>query len=84
MAGGINRVKIGRYHIDQVLGRGAMGVVYRGKDQHTGRVVAIKTMPLAEHFDSYELQGAKDRFFREAATAGRLNHLDMVTIVDAG
>ena len=83
-AGGISRVKIGRYHIEQVLGRGGMGVVYRGKHEHTGRVVAIKTMALAEHFDAYELQGAKDRFFREAATAGRLNHPNIVTIFDAG
>jgi serine/threonine-protein kinase len=61
-----------------------MGVVYLGKDPKIGRVVAIKTMALAQEFDADELEDVKARFFREAETAGRLNHPNIVTMYDAG
>ncbi len=61
-----------------------MGVVYLGRDPKIGRVVAIKTMALAEEFESSELDEARKRFFREAETAGRLSHPHIVTIYDAG
>jgi serine/threonine-protein kinase len=75
---------LGRYQIEKELGKGAMGVVYLGKDPKIGRTVAIKTMALASEFEGDELQEAKDRFFREAETAGRLTHPAIVTIYDAG
>jgi serine/threonine-protein kinase len=75
---------LGRYQIEKELGKGAMGVVYGGKDPKIGRVVAIKTMALSEEFEADELKEAKERFFREAETAGRLNHPNIVTIFDAG
>ncbi|MCM2326384.1 MAG: serine/threonine protein kinase [Lysobacter sp.] len=61
-----------------------MGVVYLGKDPKIGRTVAIKTMALSAEFEGDELQEAKERFFREAETAGRLTHPNIVTIYDAG
>src|SRR5678815_5372157 len=61
-----------------------MGVVYLGKDPKIGRVVAIKTMALSQEFEADELKDVKERFFREAETAGRLNHPNIVTIYDAG
>jgi serine/threonine-protein kinase len=61
-----------------------MGVVYCGRDPKIGRVVAIKTMALSQEFEADELQDVKERFFREAETAGRLNHPNIVTIYDAG
>ena len=61
-----------------------MGVVYLGKDPKIGRVVAIKTMNLSQEFDADELEDVKARFFREAETAGRLNHPNIVTMYDAG
>src|SRR5881394_4326883 len=61
-----------------------MGVVYGGKDPKIGRTVAIKTLALSAEFEAEELQEAKERFFREAETAGRLNHPNIVTIYDAG
>ena len=61
-----------------------MGVVYLGKDPKIGREVAIKTMALAQEFEADELAEVKERFFREAETAGRLSHPNIVTIYDAG
>jgi serine/threonine-protein kinase len=75
---------LGRYQVEKELGKGAMGVVYLGKDPKIGRVVAIKTMALSQEFEADELEEAKARFFREAETAGRLNHPNIVTIYDAG
>jgi CHASE2 domain-containing sensor protein len=81
---GVSKPMLGRYEIEKELGKGAMGVVYLGKDPKIGRVVAIKTVALAQEFDSDELEDVKSRFFREAETAGRLNHPNIVTVYDAG
>jgi serine/threonine-protein kinase len=75
---------LGRYQIEKELGKGAMGSVYLGRDPKINRVVAIKTMALAQEFADHELVEVKARFFREAETAGRLNHPNIVTIYDAG
>src|SRR5215467_3141390 len=75
---------LGRYQVEKELGKGAMGVVYLGKDPKIGRVVAIKTMALSQEFEADELKDVKERFFREAETAGRLTHPNIVTIFDAG
>jgi serine/threonine-protein kinase len=75
---------LGRYEILKELGKGAMGTVYQGRDPKINRDVAIKTMALSQEFEADELQDVKDRFFREAETAGRLNHPNIVTIYDAG
>lgn len=75
---------LGRYQIDRELGKGAMGVVYLGRDPKIGRVVAIKTLALGEEFEGDALIDARARFFREAETAGRLQHPYIVTIFDAG
>ena len=82
--GGVQKPMLGRYQVDKELGKGAMGVVYLGKDPKIGRVVAIKTMALSQEFDGNELVDARERFFREAETAGRLQHQNIVTIFDAG
>ena len=75
---------LGRYVIEKELGKGAMGAVYLGKDPKIGRIVAIKTMALAQEYEGDELDDVKERFFREAETAGRLSHPNIVTIFDAG
>jgi len=82
--GAVEKPMLGRYQIDKELGKGAMGVVYLGKDPKIGRVVAIKTMALGQEFSGDELVDARERFFREAETAGRLQHQNIVTIFDAG
>ena len=82
--GAVEKPMLGRYQVEKELGKGAMGVVYMGKDPKIGRVVAIKTMALSEEFEGEELKDARERFFREAETAGRLQHQNIVTIFDAG
>jgi serine/threonine-protein kinase len=81
---GLAKPMLGRYEIEKELGKGAMGVVYLGKDPKISRIVAIKTMALSQEFEADELEDVKARFFREAETAGRLNHPNIVTMYDAG
>jgi len=80
----LEKPMLGRYQVEKELGKGAMGVVYLGRDPKIGRVVAIKTLALSEEFEGDELVDARERFFREAETAGRLQHQNIVTIFDAG
>ena len=82
--GGMSKPMLGRYEVEKELGKGAMGVVYLGKDPKINRVAAIKTMALSQEFEEDELDEVKERFFREAETAGRLTHPNIVTIYDAG
>ena len=81
---GVEKPMLGRYKVDRELGRGAMGMVFLGHDPKIGRTVAIKTMSLGQEFDADKLDDVKKRFFREAETAGRLNHPNIVTIYDVG
>lgn len=75
---------LGRYKVLKELGRGAMGLVYLGKDPTIQRFVAIKTMRLDQIDHEDKLQEVKARFFREAESTGRLSHPNIVTIFDAG
>jgi len=75
---------LGRYKVLKELGRGAMGLVYLGKDPKIQRFVAIKTMRLDQLDHDEKLQEVKARFFREAESTGRLSHPNIVTIYDAG
>ena len=72
---------LGRYRIIEELGRGAMGAVYRAFDPLIERQVALKTLlPLPGD----EMVEVRERFIREARSAGRLNHPNIVTIFDVG
>jgi serine/threonine protein kinase len=70
----------GRYQILDKLGEGAMGVVYRARDNAIGRVVALKMLS-AELGAEEELH---QRFQREAEAIGRLSHPNIVTVYDLG
>jgi len=75
---------LGRYQINKELGRGAMGTVYLGKDPKINRQVAIKTVRFDDDVDEATMKATKDRFFREAESAGNLNHPNIIKIFDAG
>ncbi len=75
---------LGRYEIIGELGKGAMGVVYKGIDPKINRTVAIKTIRFEQDFESDEVEDVKKRFFTEAETVGRLLHPNIVTIFDVG
>jgi serine/threonine-protein kinase len=74
--------KLGRYEIIGELGHGAMGVVYKARDPLIDRTVAIKTIGL--DMSREESEAFERRFYREAKSAGRLNHSNIVTIHDVG
>lgn len=72
------RLVAGRYAISAELGRGGMGVVWRGEDQFLGRPVALKELATPPGASPTHLE----RVLREARTAGRLNHPGVVTVYD--
>ncbi|MHB1084326.1 MAG: serine/threonine-protein kinase [Thiobacillus sp.] len=75
-------MKIGRYEIRDEVGQGAMGTVYRAHDPLIERTVAIKTVSIS--LLQQEGADAESRFLREAQSAGRLSHPNIVTIYDVG
>jgi serine/threonine protein kinase len=75
--------RFGRYEILSELGRGAMGVVYKARDPHINRVVALKTISLIGQSEEDDRE-YRQRFFTEAEAAGRLSHPGIVTIFDVG
>jgi branched-chain amino acid transport system substrate-binding protein len=72
---------VGRYRLDEVVGRGGMAVVWRATDTLLDRVVALKHMRL-DHLDEAHAQGARPRVVREARLAARLHHPAAVTVFD--
>ena len=74
--------KIGRYKILGELGRGAMGIVYKAEDPNLDRVVALKTIIIAN--DAEGAAEYRKRFFLEAKAAGKLTHPNVVTTFDCG
>jgi serine/threonine protein kinase len=76
--------KLGRYEVVSELGKGAMGIVYLAKDPVIGRLVAIKTIRANQAGDEDDTQEFRERFVREAQTAGILSHPNIVTIHDIG
>jgi len=73
---------LGRYRLIDELGRGAMGAVYRAVDPLIEREVAVKT--LLPDLPGDVMPEVRERFLREARSAGRLNHPNIVTIFDVG
>jgi serine/threonine protein kinase len=72
--------RLGKYEVLGELGHGAMGVVYRARDPIINRLVALKTITTGVADDPAMLQ----RFYREAQSAGGLQHPNIVTIYDMG
>src|SRR5215470_11587730 len=83
--GGPRLTKLGRYEVLNELGKGAMGIVYLAKDPVIGRMVAIKTIRSSSMGDDdTESREFRERYIREAQTAGILSHPNIVTIHDIG
>ena len=78
----MEQTHFGRYVIVAELGRGAMGAVHRASDPLIERDVAIKT--LLPNLPPEIMDEVRERFLREARSAGRLNHPNIVTIYDVG
>src|SRR5215831_3765709 len=76
------RVIAGRYSLQQPIGRGAMGIVWRARDMLLDREVAVKEVVLSASIGADERKNAYQRTLREARTAARLSHRGVVTIYD--
>ncbi|MFH1761854.1 MAG: serine/threonine-protein kinase, partial [bacterium] len=73
---------LGRYQMQELIGKGSMGEVYKAIDPKINRPVAIKTI----RHDISLLSGdtIKERFYQEAHTAGTLSHPNIITVYDMG
>ena len=69
---------LGHYRIEEALGQGGMGVVYRARDLRLERFVALKVLPP----DAMADPSRRRRFVQEAQSASALNHPNIVTIHD--
>jgi serine/threonine-protein kinase len=76
--------RLGKYPITEVIGRGAMGIVYRGYDPVIKRPVAIKTIHKELIEDDDKAQSLSERFRREAQAAGTLSHPGIVSVYEYG
>ncbi|MDX9722721.1 MAG: bifunctional serine/threonine-protein kinase/formylglycine-generating enzyme family protein [Myxococcota bacterium] len=74
----------GRYQIQDVLGRGGFGIVYRATQLNTGQTVAVKLLKTDAFQDPAEAAIERQRFEREMHTIARLNHPNIVRLVDGG
>ncbi len=75
---------LGRYEILEELGRGAMGIVYKGRDPKLDRLTAIKTIRFTDDFDEDQAGKIREQFYREAEVVAKLTHPNIVTIYDVG
>ena len=76
--------RFGRYQVERHLGRGGMGDVYLVRDTAIDRPAALKTIRPDTEVDSKQLIEMRQRFYREARTAGKLNHPSIITVHDVG
>ncbi len=75
---------LGGHTLGAEIGRGAMAVVYKATQRDTGRQIAIKRLALQREFSAEDLADVRERFMREAQAARRLEHPDILQVVDAG
>ena len=73
---------VSHYEIIEEIGRGGMGIVYKGRDRLLNRDVALKALPFAKLYEADSQFVLRQRFEREAQSASALNHPNIVTIYD--
>jgi tRNA A-37 threonylcarbamoyl transferase component Bud32 len=79
-----DRPTLGRYEILGQIGKGAMGVVYKGKDSKLQRLTAIKTIRFGDDFNDEQVDDIKKQFYHEAEMVAGLSHPNIVAIYDIG
>ncbi len=77
-------LKISKYEIKQTIGKGSMGMVYEAYDPFVQRTVAIKVAHQFDKNDAKLAQQAREGFFAEVYSAGRMHHPSVVSVYDAG
>ncbi len=76
--------RFGRYEVERHVGRGGMGDVYLVRDSVLNRKAALKTIRVDTDLDAQQVIEIRQRFYREAQTAGKLTHPNIVTVYDVG
>jgi serine/threonine-protein kinase len=79
----LKRRRIDRYELHELVGEGGMGAVYRAIDSRLGRTVAVKTV-VAHRSDESLTNELRQRFMREALAASRVEHRNVVQVIDFG
>ncbi|MPZ67792.1 MAG: protein kinase [Pseudonocardiaceae bacterium] len=77
-----NRLIAGRYRLEDQIGAGAMGVVWRARDERLDRVVAVKQLLLAPGLAEQEAEQSRARAMREGRIAARLQHPHAISVFD--
>jgi hypothetical protein len=76
--------RLGRYEIIEQIGKGAMGIVYKGRDPKLNRLTAIKTIRFIDEYDEDKAEEIKTQFYREAEVVAKLSHKNIVMMYDVG
>ncbi|MFC1876466.1 protein kinase [Thermodesulfobacteriota bacterium] len=76
--------RLGRYEILEQIGKGAMGIVYKGRDPKLNRLTAIKTIRFIDEYDEDKAEQIKAQFYREAEVVAKLSHKNIVMMYDVG
>ncbi|HEY3751780.1 MAG TPA: serine/threonine-protein kinase [Pseudonocardiaceae bacterium] len=77
-----HRLVAGRYRLGEQVGSGAMGIVWRARDERLRRIVAVKQLLLQPGLDEERAEEARQRAMREARIAARLHHANVVIVYD--
>ncbi|MES1209461.1 MAG: serine/threonine-protein kinase [Pseudomonadota bacterium] len=79
-----NRRRVDRYELLELIGEGGMGAVYRALDTRLGRTVALKTVLTTPRGTAAFNQELRQRFMREALAASKVEHRNVVQVIDFG
>ncbi|WP_159945614.1 MULTISPECIES: serine/threonine-protein kinase [unclassified Nocardiopsis] len=79
---GPGRLLVNRYHLDEVIGSGGMGRVWKGTDTLLDRPVAVKELTTPPHLPAHEVEVLRTRMLREARSAAQLSHPSIITVFD--